>query len=146
MRLTTEQIHLVHEHVAVSDGVGDVVDVSFQRGKLIVLTLAIDSVLEQEALNVSIWGSQDGTTWSRQPLASFTPKYYCGTYSILLNLSNHPEVRYLRAQWSVQRWKKMSSAPMFIFHLYAEPSGARVSVKKAAGKEHGCNALVRTAM
>jgi hypothetical protein len=147
MRLAAERIDLVHDHIAVSDGVGDAVDVGSQRGKLIVLTLEIDSVLEQEALNVSIWGSADGFTWSRQPLASFTPKYYCGTYSILLNLSQHPEVRYLRAQWSVQRWKKTSSKPMFVFHLYAEPSGSRVSVKKAAaGEDHGGKALVRIAI
>ena len=62
MRLTTEHIHLVHDHVAVSDGVGDAVDVGSQRGKLIVLTLEIDSVLEDEALNASIWGSPDGVT------------------------------------------------------------------------------------
>ena len=78
---------------------------SIEHGKLLVLTLAINAVLEHETFFVSIWGSPDAETWGTTPLVSFPPKSYCGVYSILLNLAARPDIRYIRAQWRMQRWK-----------------------------------------
>ena len=67
---------LLPESVARSDGMGPEIGLGSKRGKLIVLTLGITRVIEQEILEVSIWGSSDGKYWGSGPLASFPPKYY----------------------------------------------------------------------
>lgn len=117
---------LVPEHIENTNGVGPVVELGSDREKLMILTLAIDRVLEQEALQVSIWGSPDNQDWGPRPLTSFPPKSYCGVYSQLLNMARHGEVRYLRAEWRMSRWAKPWDAPMFEFCLIAEESGARL--------------------
>jgi len=119
------------ESIARADGIGPEIDLGGKRGKLLVLTLGITRILEQESLEVSIWGSSDGTNWSLRPLAKFPPKFYCGMYSILLNLASYPDVRFVRAQWKMSRWGKGETMPLFGFYVYAEESGARVSAAVA---------------
>jgi hypothetical protein len=90
--------HLVAEYIAHQDGVGPVIDVGTDRGKLLVLTLAITCANERATLIVYVSGSTDKTNWDNQPLVSFTRKEYPGVYSILLNLAKYPEVRYIRVE------------------------------------------------
>jgi len=40
------------------------------------LTLAITNIIEQESLDVSIFGSADGATWDPKPVAAFPQKFY----------------------------------------------------------------------
>ena len=120
---------LLPESVARSDGMGPEIGLGSKRGKLIVLTLGITRVIEQEILEVSVWGSSDGEYWGSRPLASFPPKYYCGVYSILLNLVSRPDVKFVRMKWKMSRWSRSETTPMFGFYLYAEESGARVDRK-----------------
>ena len=122
---------LLPESIVRADGTGPEIDLGPKRGKLLVLTLGITRTLEQESLEITIWGSGDGENWGAKPLAKFPPKFYCGLYSILLNLGSRTDVRYVRAQWQMSRWSKRESTPMFGFYLYAEESGARVSVAVA---------------
>jgi hypothetical protein len=117
---------LLPERIARTDGIGPNIDLAADRGKLLVITLGIDRVLEQEALAVSIWGSFDGSNWGVEPLMSFPSKYYCGIYSRLLNLAKHPEVRYLHIEWTMSRWAKREITPLFGFSVFAEGSGARL--------------------
>ena len=121
-------ISLLRENLFQIDGVGPSIDVSRATGKLLVLTLGITRILEQESLEVSIWGSSDGTNWGIKPLASFPPKSYCGLYSILLNLSARPDSRLVRVQWKMNRWSKSpgNSMLMCTFYVDAEESGARI--------------------
>jgi len=119
------------ESIARADGIGTPIDLARKRGKLLVLTLGITRILEQESLEVSIWGSSDGENWSSRPLAKFPPKFYCGMYSILLNMASHPDVRFVRVQWKMSRWGKGETMPLFGFYVYAEESGARVSAAVA---------------
>jgi len=119
------------ESIAREDGVGPEVDLGRNRGKLLVLTLGITRILEQESLEVSIWGSSDGEDWGSRPLAKFPPKFYCGMYSILLNTAAYPQARYVRVQWKMSRWTKKATTPMFGFYVYVEESGARVSAAVA---------------
>jgi len=124
--------YLVPECVSHADGMGPLIDVGADRGKLLVLTLAIDGIVEKESLVVSIWGSPDKIIWGTQPLASFAQKHYCGTYSILLNLAEDPGVQYVRAEWKMSRWGREPGSPMFAFYVSAEPSGSRLRVATAA--------------
>jgi hypothetical protein len=89
-----------------------------QTGTL-VLTLGITRILEQESLDVSIWGSPDGADWGNKPLVAFPQKFYCGTYQILLDLAIRP-ARYLRAKWQVNRWGKGDPKPLFGVYLFAQ--------------------------
>ena len=102
-----------------------------KRGKLLVLTLGITRIIEQESLEVSIWGSGDGEKWGLRPLATFPPKFYCGIYSMLLNLSSKPDLRFVRVTWRMSRWSKGEAMPMFGFYVYAEESGSRISAAVA---------------
>jgi hypothetical protein len=122
---------LLPESIARADGTGPEIDLGSKRGKLLVLTLGITRILEQERLEVTVYGSLDGEEWESKPLAKFPPKFYCGLYSILLNLGSRADVRFLRVHWKMSRWNKRESVPMFGFYVYAEESGARVSVAVA---------------
>ena len=122
---------LLPESIARVDGIGPEIDLGRRRGKLLVLTLGITQILEQESLEVSILGSPDAEKWAAKPLAKFPPKFYCGMYSILLNMVFHPEARFVRVQWKMSRWKKGDALPLFGFYVYAEESGARVSAAVA---------------
>jgi hypothetical protein len=122
---------LLPESIARADGIGPEIDLGAKRGKLLVLTLGITRILEQESLELSICGSPDGERWASVPLAKFPPKFYCGLYSILLNLGSRSDVRFVRVQWTMSRWSKRESLPMFGFYVYAEESGARVSAAVA---------------
>jgi len=117
---------LLPESVARADGTGPEFHLGPKSGKLLVLTLGITRIIEQESLEISVWGSPDGQSWGLRPLATFPPKFYCGIYSILLNLSSRPDTEYLRVQWKMSRWSKGETTPMFGFYVYAEESGTRV--------------------
>jgi hypothetical protein len=76
--------------------------------------------VEQESLDLSIWGSEDGQAWGTRPLCCFPQKFYTGTYSILLNLDSHPKVKWLQARWRVNRWGRGSLQPIFGLYLFAQ--------------------------
>jgi len=122
---------LLPESIVRADGIGPEIELGSKQGKLLVLTLGITRILEQESLEISVWGSPGTDDWGSKPLAKFPPKFYCGLYSTLLNLGSRADVRFVRAQWKMSRWSKRESIPMFGFYLYAEESGARVSVAVA---------------
>ena len=90
------------------------------RRSFVLLTLGITRIIEQESLDVSIWGSADGNDWGTKPLLSFPQKFYCGTYQALLDLTTHPAVQYLRVQWSAHRWGKSESKPLFGLYVFAQ--------------------------
>ncbi|MGD0501051.1 MAG: hypothetical protein ABSC23_21780 [Bryobacteraceae bacterium] len=89
-------------------------------GEMLIITLGITRIIEQESIDVSIWGSADGTEWGSKPLAAFPQKFYCGTYQIALDLSERPDVKRLRAKWQVNRWGKGEPKPLFTVYLFAQ--------------------------
>lgn len=83
--------------------------------RVFLLTLEITKIIEQESLDLSIYGSADGTTWGAKPLAAFPQKFYCGETPLLLELPSEAEVKFVRAHWEVARWGRGSETPMFEF-------------------------------
>ncbi|HWY46313.1 MAG TPA: hypothetical protein VNX70_02955 [Bryobacteraceae bacterium] len=122
---------LLPEGIARADGTGPEFQLGPNRGKLLVLTLGITRIIEQESLDVSIWGSADGENWGLRPLTKFPPKFYCGIYSVLLNLASQPDIGFVRVDWKMSRWSRGEATPMFGFYVYAEESGARISTAVA---------------
>ncbi len=119
-------ITLLPETIAQADGIGPRTELGSATGKLLVLTLEITRAVEQESLEVEVWGSTDGTNWSDKPFTALPQKYYCGMYSILINLCRRPEIQYLRLTWKMKRWAREDTTPLFAFSSFVEESGARL--------------------
>ncbi len=101
-------------------GTGPVMDLGDSRGAHLLLTLGVTRIIEQESLDVSIWGSADNAEWGAKPLVAFPQKFYCGTYQILLDLGPHPDVRFLRAKYQAHRWGKGEPKPLFEAYVFAQ--------------------------
>ena len=111
---------ICHEQTVTENGAGPVIEIPAIQGKLLLLTLGITDVVEQESLDVLLKGSVDGETWDDQALRVFPQKFYQGTSAILLDLTQHPDVKFVRAEWTVNRWGVGSKTPMFKFYLHVE--------------------------
>lgn len=66
--------------VVTSKGDGAGVDVSPASNRVFLLTLEITDIVEQESLDVTVYGSADGANWSAKPLVSFPQKFYRGPH------------------------------------------------------------------
>jgi len=98
-------------------GDGAAVDVSGAANRVFLLNLAISDIVEQESLDVSIYGSADGAAWTPKPLTNFPQKFYRTQHPLLLDLTSHKDVKFLRAHWEVGRWGRGSKTPMFEFSV-----------------------------
>jgi hypothetical protein len=98
-------------------GDGPALDVSGAEGRIFLLTLAITNIIEQESLDVSIFGSSDGATWGAKSLAAFPQKFYCAESPLLLDLTPHTDVKFVRLHWEVARWGRGTETPMFEFDV-----------------------------
>ena len=79
--------------------------------------LTITDQIEQESLDVSIWGSADGQDFGKRPLLKIPQQFYCGTTKMVLDISSRPEVKFLRAKWELNRWGRVAPTPMFVAAL-----------------------------
>ena len=111
---------LVPEKTAISaKGDGPLVNIAAAENRVLLLQLQITGALEQESLDLSIFGGPDETGLGASPLASFPQLFYPGGYPLLLDLNGHPEIKVLRAHWDVNRWGRGSETPWFEFSLQA---------------------------
>ncbi|HZQ91306.1 MAG TPA: hypothetical protein VFA60_05900 [Terriglobales bacterium] len=114
------QLALVPEKTVVSaKGDGPAVEIGAPANRVFLLTLHITRIIEQESLDVSVWGSADGKAWGDKPLLAFPQKFYAGQHPLLLDLTKNPNVKFLRAHWEVNRWGRGAETPMFEFGLQA---------------------------
>lgn len=123
---------LVPEIAIEANGESAPVELGENAGKLLRLTLAITKIAEQQSLDVSVGGSADGTEWGAKPLVAFPQKFYNGVYQLLLDLSTHADVRFLKAKWVVNRWGVGDLKPRFTFLLKMEEQASLTTV--ASGK------------
>ncbi|MEO8593794.1 MAG: hypothetical protein ABI759_10770 [Candidatus Solibacter sp.] len=113
-------------------GTGPEVALGEQQGGMLVLTFGITRIIEQQSIDLSLWGSADGTTWSAKPIATFPQKFYCGTYQIIADLSSQPDVQFLRVKWAVNRWGKGEPKPLFSFYVFAQAMQRELAIAGAA--------------
>jgi hypothetical protein len=109
---------LLPETVVHEDGTGRVLEPDSSSPPRL-LTLNVTRILEQECLEVTVSGSPDREHWL--PIVKFPRKFYCGTYSHLLDLAFHPGVRFLRAEWKMTRLGPAKSGVLCAFSLLATP-------------------------
>ena len=96
--MSTIDTDLVPPQTVVSaKGDGSAIDVSGTASRVFLVTLAITKIIEQESLDVSIFGSPDGATWGAKSIAAFPQKFYCGESPLLLDLTAHADVKFVRA-------------------------------------------------
>jgi hypothetical protein len=98
-------------------GDGPAIDVSAASHSVLLATLAITKIIEQESLDIFIHASADGTTWSPKPIANFPQQFYVGQIPLLIDLSQHADTKFLRAHWEVARWGRGTDTPMFEFEV-----------------------------
>jgi hypothetical protein len=113
-------------------GDGPVVDVSAAGNRVFLATLSITNIIEQESLDVSIYGSADGTSWTPKPIMSFPQKFYRGEHPLLLDLTQHTEVKWVRAHWEASRWGRGTETPMFEFHVTLKEVSSQILREAAA--------------
>jgi len=101
--------------VATAKGDGPGLDLGASSTRVFLVNLGISDVIEQEAIDVSIFASSDGAAFDPKPVAVFPQKFYRGETPLLLDLSSKPEVKAIRAHWEVNRWGRWTEAPRFEF-------------------------------
>lgn len=106
---------LVTAQTVDAKGDGPAIDISGATSRVFLVTLAITKIIEQESLGLSVYGSADGATWSAKSIVEFPQKFYCGESPLLLDLTAHPDVKFVRAHWEVARWGRGTETPMFEF-------------------------------
>ncbi len=100
-----------------SNGDGPALDVASSETRTFLCRLTISDQIEQESLDISIWGSADGQDFGRRPLLKIPQQFYCGTTKMVLDISLRAEVKFLRAKWEVNRWGRVAPTPMFVAAL-----------------------------
>lgn len=100
-----------------SNGDGSSFDISASATRTFLCLLTVTEQIEQESLDVSIYGSADGETWTKKPLLKLPQQFYCGKTKLVLDLSLRPEVKFIRARWELNRWGRGAPLPMFVAGL-----------------------------
>jgi hypothetical protein len=98
-------------------GTSDPVDLGPLAEKQLLIILRITAIIEQEALDVAVWGSPDGKEWGTQPLFAYPQKFYRGVTPAALDLRKKPEIKFLQARWDTNRWGRGYPRPYFQFEL-----------------------------
>jgi hypothetical protein len=117
-----------------ANGEGAAHDIGASQTRTFLCTLQITDQIEQESLDVAIWGSEDGQSWGTKPLLKMPQRFYRGETRQILDLTMKPEVKFLRAQWELFRWGRVAPTPMFVFGFRLEevPAFARQTPAAAA--------------
>jgi hypothetical protein len=100
-----------------ANGDGQPLDVSASESRTFLCQLTINEQIEQESLDVSIWGSTDGLDFGKRPLLKIPQQFYCGSTKMVLDIHSRPEVKFLRAKWELNRWGRVAPTPMFVAAL-----------------------------
>ncbi len=95
-------------------GDGPAVDIAAAGNRVFLLQLDITGVVEQESLEVSIYGGPDQGNLGKS-LGAFPQQFYCGSHPLLLDLRNVADISVLRVHWEVGRWGRGPEAPWFEF-------------------------------
>jgi hypothetical protein len=114
------------------NGDGPAVDVRPSQTRTFLCVLDILDQIEQESLDVSIWGSADGQDFGAKPILKIPQRFYRGDTKQVLDLTLRPEVHFIRARWDLFRWGRVAPHPMFViaFRLEEVPAFAHSAAVK----------------
>src|SRR5438270_6744796 len=100
----SERILVPADTRVTAKGDGPAVEFGDASNRVFLVTLSITKIIEQEALDVSIYGSTDGAAWTPKSIAAFPQQFYTGEWPLLLDLSAQPEVTVVGALGEVTPW------------------------------------------
>lgn len=100
------------------NGDGEKMDVSASATRTFFCAMVISDQIEQESIDVSIWGSADGENWGTHPVLKLPQRFYRGETRAVLELTMWPEVKFIRAKWELNRWGRVAPLPMFRVGLH----------------------------
>jgi hypothetical protein len=111
------------------DGESAPFDITASATRTFLCKMEITAQIEQESIEISVWGSADGSSWGKTPLLIMLQRFYKGETSQILDLSQRPEIRHIRARWKLVRWGRVTPHPMFELSFTAAeiPAFARQS-------------------
>jgi hypothetical protein len=112
-----------------SNGEGQPYEIAASGTRTFLCSMFIEDQIEQESVDISVWGSADGQDWGKLPLLKMPQRFYRGETRQVLDLKLKPEVRFLRAKWELARWGRVAPHPMFVlgFHLTEIPAFAQIA-------------------
>jgi hypothetical protein len=107
-------------------------DVSGSATRTFLCRMVIGEQLEQESVDLSVWGSADGQNWGTMPLLRMPQRFYRGETRQVLDLTFKPEIKVIRAKWELVRWGRVAPHPMFVlgFHLSEVPAFAQQATSR----------------
>lgn len=102
-----------------ANGEGQPYEIAASETRTFLCSMFIEDQIEQESVDISVWGSVDGQDWGKLPLLKMPQRFYRGETRQILDLTLKPEVHFLRAKWDLARWGRVAPHPMFVlgFHL-----------------------------
>jgi hypothetical protein len=114
-----------------ANGEGHAQEIASSQTRTFLCSMFISDQIEQESVDISVWGSSDGQDWGKLPLLKTPQRFYRGETRQVLDLSLKPEIRFLRAKWELFRWGRVAPHPMFVlgFRLTEVPAFARVAAQ-----------------
>jgi hypothetical protein len=96
-----------------ASGNGATADVSGSATRTFFCVMVIVDQIEQESIDISIWGSADGEAWGTHPILKLPQRFYRGETRAVLELALRPDVKFVRARWDLNRWGRVAPMPMF---------------------------------
>jgi hypothetical protein len=107
-----------------ANGDGQPFDISGSQTRTFICSMEITDQLEQESVDISVWGSADGQDFGKMPLLKMPQRFYRGETRQVLDLSLKPEIRFIRAKYDLARWGRVAPHPMFVlgFHVSEIPA------------------------
>jgi len=100
------------------NGNGAAVDIRASQTRTFYCIMNITDQIEQESVDVSIWGSADGENWGTHPILKLPQQFYRGETRAVLELTLVPEINFIRASWDLNRWGRVAPLPMFVLGLH----------------------------
>ncbi|HXN29125.1 MAG TPA: hypothetical protein VN902_18505 [Candidatus Acidoferrales bacterium] len=97
-----------------ANGEGRPFDISSSETRTFICSMEITDQMEQESVDISVWGSADGQEFGKMPLLKMPQRFYRGETRQVLDLSLKPEVRFIRAKYELTRWGRVAPHPMFV--------------------------------
>jgi hypothetical protein len=121
-----------------TNGDGEKFDISASATRTFYCLLEITAQIEQESLDVSVWGSEDGESFGTHPILKLPQQFYRGETRAVLELTLRPEVKFIRAHWDLNRWGRVAPLPKFQMGLHltempAMPQQVRMAAPVASG-------------
>jgi hypothetical protein len=107
-----------------SNGEGQSFEISASQTRTFLCSMEITDQMEQESVDISVWGSADVQDWGKMPLLKMPQRFYRGETRQVLDLSLKSEIRFIRAKYELTRWGRVAPHPMFVlgFRLIEIPA------------------------